>query len=166
MNNILIVDGYNAIHQIPELRARLKRGLEFSRSGLAGLVSSWNRNHPGFDCRIVFDGNNSAPGPAKTTINGVSCFFTRTKSEADDEILRNVREYRGDKAAITVVSDDNYVRNNSKAHGAQVQSVSYLVASPKNGPKGRPPESKTEEKIIDSKTASQINKELRIKYGL
>ena len=94
------------------------------------------------------------------------CFFTRTKSEADDEIIRNIREYRGDKADITVVSDDNYVRNNSKVHGAEVKPVSYLTGSPKNYSKGRGQVSKSEEKTLDAKTASVINKELRLKYGL
>ena len=92
VKNILIIDGYNAIYKILELRLKLERGLEFARSGLASLVSTWNRAHSSYDCLIVFDGNNSAAGPTKTTLNGVRCFFTRTKSEADDEIIRNIRE--------------------------------------------------------------------------
>ena len=166
MKTLLIIDGYNAIYKIPELCAKLDQSLEAAREALAAFVGRWRSTHPEVDCLIVFDGKDDATRYGSHTVIGrVRCFFTRTQSDADDEIIRQVREHHSARTPVIVVSDDNYVRNNFRAHGARIESVSYLVASPKHQ-KSRGGKAAPDEKIIDMKTMGEINKELRRKYGL
>ncbi len=167
MANKLIVDGYNVIGRSPALRQDKAISLERARMALAKAVSAWNRDHSSYRCVIVFDGRDPVGvNMSKATIGGVSCVFTRTKIDADDEIIRMVRDEKTADSVVTVVSDDNYVGNNCRAHGATVQPASYLDVredrkAGRSGQKGSPIE-----KAIDHKTISEINREQRERFGL
>ncbi len=164
MRKTLIIDGYNVIGRVSTLRDKKSTSLEGARTALAHMVSVWQRAHGGYDCLIVFDGRDSAGrGSSHATIGGVRCLFTRTKVEADDEIIRAVRESRG--AGITVVSDDNYVGNNCRVHGAAVESASFFEqAETKHAAKQF--RKSGGEKNLDRKAMSDINKEQRERFGL
>src|SRR5512137_39020 len=54
---ILLVDGYNVINRLPELKGSLDLGLQNARNQLALRISRWSREHPGVECVIVFDGD-------------------------------------------------------------------------------------------------------------
>jgi hypothetical protein len=63
------------------------------------------------------------------------------------------------------VSDDNNVRNNCRAHGASVQPSSYILTAKSRQAKG-PVKAPADGKGIGAKAASEINRELRKKFGL
>jgi len=44
---LLLVDGYNVIHRILELKTNLAAGLENARLKLALLISAWSNGQPG-----------------------------------------------------------------------------------------------------------------------
>jgi predicted RNA-binding protein with PIN domain len=158
---ILLVDGYNVIHRLTELRPS-REGLENAQNRLVLLLSDWRRAHPEFECVIVFDGN-PPPGGGPQGTAGTRCVFTRTPHGGDAAIVGFVRDHQGRKSDITVVSDDNYVKNNCRAHGAAVQPSSFILIR-KPAPTAGRPKPPDGGKGIDRKTADEINKELRKKF--
>ncbi len=131
MQKTFIIDGYNAIHKIPELEAKLGESLESARGALAMEISGWRRRHVNANVYIVFDGRNEhILDHSHTKICGIDCIFTRSEESADDRIINMVRSTK-DSSAITVISDDNRVRNNCRAHKAQVKYTSFLKISNK-----------------------------------
>jgi len=161
---ILLVDGYNVINRLPELRPSLEGGLENAQNRLVLQISNWRRSHPEFECVIVFDGN-PLPGGGPQRPGGIGFIFSRTPHGGDNSMISFVRDHHGRKSDITVVSDDNYVRNNCRAHGAAVQPSSFILVK-----KLRPTVSRVKHpdggKGIDRKAAAEIDKELKKKFGL
>lgn len=162
---ILLVDGYNVIHRVPELRPSLAAGLESARMRLALQVANWSRAHPVYECVIVFDGDAQFAGGRDQRLAGVRCLFSVKSHGGDDEIIRFVREYRGSAADITVVSDDNKVGNNCRALGAAVQPSGFIMSA-KARPRAGRAKASPDGKAIDRKTAAAINEELKKKFGL
>ena len=154
----LIIDGYNVIHKIPQLRQHLDKSLEDARMALASFVLTWGRTHSHQGkITIVFDGRDTVCSSAGNNLCGVSCIYTKTKQDADDRIIAMVRNNPNSKETI-VISDDNYVTNNCKAHGAQVRSAGFLLQS-------KAQDATQEDKTIDSKTEHEINEWLKKEYG-
>lgn len=163
MKNLLIVDGYNAVHKIETLRARLSVSLESARAGLLGLVSAWKSRHPAFDCVVVFDSKEG--GGREANPSGVLVVFTAGR-EADDEILSVIKAREGSAAEIVVVSEDNYVRNNCRAHKVRIEPASYLLPRAAGKRLGGAAPSGSEEKNLGRKARSEINDELRRAFGI
>jgi predicted RNA-binding protein with PIN domain len=165
MTKILLIDGYNVINRVPELKPSLEGGLENARSRLALQISTWSHDHPGCECFIVFDGDKKFSGGRDQRLAGIRCIFSRASHGGDDEIIRFVRDYKGTTSDITVVSDDNNVGNNCRAHGASVQPSSYIMTG-KSGRAGGRVKAPSDGKGLDKKAAAAIDKELRKKFGL
>ncbi|MCK4463409.1 MAG: NYN domain-containing protein [Candidatus Omnitrophica bacterium] len=125
----IILDGYNVIHKIPELSRKLDESLAAARTALAIHMSSWRRKYLYQRIHIVFDGQDRATWSySQTALHGIGCSFTQTKDEADDYIIRIIRKSKNPHD-ITVISDDNKIRNNCKAYGVKVESPSFLNKS-------------------------------------
>jgi predicted RNA-binding protein with PIN domain len=165
MTKILLVDGYNVINRIPELKPSLDGGLENARSRLALQIATWSHDHPECECVIVFDGDKNFAGGRDSRLAGIRCIFSRAAHGGDDEIIRFVRDCKGRTSDITVVSDDNNVRNNCRAHGASVQPSSYIMTGKSRQARDRV-KAPTDGKGISKEAASDIDKELRKKFGL
>ena len=189
---ILLVDGYNVVNRVPELRGSLDGGLQNARNRLALQVSTWGHAHPGVECVIVFDGDFEHSGGRGERIAGVRCVYSLTAHGGDDEIIRLVREHKGRTSDITVVSDDNKVGNNCRAHGALVRPSNFIMGArgKRSGGRSGMGSAKGSEresvpapaanrggagadvrntragKGIDRKTAAEIDKELRKKFGV
>jgi predicted RNA-binding protein with PIN domain len=164
LKKILLVDGYNVINRLPELKSSLEGGLENAQNRLALEISTWRRAHPGAECVIVFDGNPKHGGGVRR-LAGIKCIFTAIAHGGDAAIIDFVKNYYGKTSDITVVSDDNYVRNNCRAHGAAVRPASCIL-SRKARPAGSRGKPAADEKRIDRRAVADIDKELRKKFGL
>ncbi len=168
---LLLVDGYNVIHRLPELEPSLADGLQNARNQLALRVAGWSREHPGVECVIVFDGDfDRSGGRGGERRAGVRCVYSLAAHGGDAEIVRLVREFRGRKSDVIVVSDDNYVGNNCRAHGAVVRPSGFILARKTAGrgaaaAKARS-KSPAEARGIDRKTAEAIDAELKKKFGV
>ena len=126
----IIVDGYNAIYKIPEISDKLDKSLSDARTALAMHMSYWRGKGMYSRVFIVFDGQDSVMEERpQSKLCGIDCVFARTREKADNLIIRMVRDAE-DASKITVVSDDNYVRNNCRAHGAEVKHVAFLRPPP------------------------------------
>ncbi|OIO39247.1 MAG: hypothetical protein AUJ75_01570 [Candidatus Omnitrophica bacterium CG1_02_49_10] len=120
---ILIVDGYNAINRIPYLADIADNSLEDARRAVFELANEYKRKDGGIsEVYVVFDGKNEYR----------DMYFARPKGhvfsksgQGDQKIVDMVRKFSEGNVVI-VASDDNFVRNNSRAHYASLISVSEL----------------------------------------
>jgi predicted RNA-binding protein with PIN domain len=163
-SKVLVVDGFNVINRLPELKPASAGGLEEARLQLALRVSAWGRLHPEVECLIVFDGDRQAAGGSGRSPAGVRCVFSRKSHGGDEEIIRQVREFRSRKRTVTVVSDDNHVANDCRAHGAVIEPARFLTV-PKAPVSRGPSRSRAAGKGIDARTAARIDKEMAAVFG-
>ena len=116
---VLIVDGYNAIHKIPEVDDLLDESLEDARNAITDLAREYQRRHGGIaEVHVVFDGRDEYRGLSFNKPNQV---FSET-GEGDRSIIRLAQD-KSERFHVIVVSDDNRVGNSSRAAGATVISV-------------------------------------------
>ena len=116
---VLIVDGYNAIHKIPEIDELLDESLESARNAITDLAREYKRKYGGIaEVHVVFDGRTEYMGLSYNKPNQV---FSGT-GEGDSSIIR-LAQKKLDKFHVIVVSDDNRVGNSCRAAGATVISV-------------------------------------------
>jgi len=116
---VLIVDGYNAIHKIPEIDDLLDESLEDARNAITDLAREYQRRCGGIsEVYVVFDGRDEYRG---LSLNKPNQVFSKT-GEGDRSIIRLAQNKSG-KFHVIVVSDDNRVGNSSRAAGATVISV-------------------------------------------
>lgn len=128
---VLIVDGYNAIHKIPEIDSLLDSSLEEARSAITDLAKEYQRKVGGVsEVYVVFDGRDEYRG---LSFNKPGQVFSAT-GQGDRKVVKMAQD-KSDKFHVIVASDDNYVGNSSRAAGATVISISelYSVARRKNG---------------------------------
>ncbi len=159
--DILIVDGYNAIHKIPHLSEKLSRSLHSARQGLAALVREYQRRNGAIvDFYLVFDGRDRQEPDLFPPPHQV--FSAR--GEGDRQIIRLVEKY-SKKHRVVVASDDNFVRNNARAHRARVISIAEFAAAASPAKK-RPPRAGNDERKIGPEAEKRINEELKRHWKL
>lgn len=128
MKTILVVDGYNAINAIAETKKLAEKDLLSARSRIIMLTSEYTRSS-GYinDFCVVFDGQDKYrhmvglyPGRSSRQAFSLS-------GEGDEKIIDTVRSYSSDPGVrVVVASNDNYVRNNSRAYGASLMRSEEL----------------------------------------
>ena len=163
MATTLVVDGYNAINAIPETKKKLKTGLPAARRAIMAISREYARSS-GYitDIRVVFDGDDRYRYlDALELPRGRSQVFSAT-GKGDAKIIDTVRR-RSRYGKVVVASNDNYVRNNSRAYNASLISVDELAGGKK--PAARKAE-KAIGKKIDRKVREDITREYRRKLGL
>ena len=123
----IILDGYNVIYKLPELKLKLNESLEAARIALAHLLSGWRRQYRNADVCVVFDGkDHEMPSASPARISGIECIFTRTGETADERIIKIVHGSENPREFL-VISEDNSVSNSCRAHGAEVKPASFLM---------------------------------------
>ncbi|MDD4013693.1 MAG: NYN domain-containing protein [Candidatus Omnitrophica bacterium] len=126
MKTTLVVDGYNAANAIPKIRKELSKSLEAARKAVLAAAKEFARSS-GFitDVRVVFDGDDRYREFDRLNIPGVSLqVFSRT-GKGDDKVIETVKKCARE-GRVVIASNDNYVRNNSRAYGAAVINVKEL----------------------------------------
>lgn len=127
--NIIILDGYNIIHQIPELEKFLDQDLAKARDGLSRLCRNWLASRKDIWLfYIVFDGSSDVPNNETQSARDIRIIYTKTNETADTRILDILEERKNDCNA-TIVSEDNFVKRQSRLLGAKIMSVSSFAAT-------------------------------------
>ncbi len=159
----LILDGYNVIHEIPQLKKNLLLSLEDARTALVDFMQIWinNRSYRG-KINIVFDGIDGFIRSSKT-LYGINCMYSKSGQKADDYIICMVRETKN-RAGITVVSNDNYVRGTCSSLGAATERPAFLTEYPKL--KMRRITTQKIAKKISAAAEKEINEFLKEKWGI
>ncbi len=164
MPRYLIIDGYNAMHKIKELEDKKDISLEVARLYFIKMLQEFMARKSMFDkVSLVFDSKEDALGVRKHLYGRVEVLFTTKDRDADSvivEILRNAPT----KAKISVSSDDNFVKNHTRAYGKDIVPISKLreIIMLKKKTHG----GKIKEQEITDKKINQINEELKNHWGL
>ncbi|MEA3328479.1 MAG: NYN domain-containing protein [Candidatus Omnitrophota bacterium] len=121
---VLIVDGYNVMNRIRYLLDISDESLKDARVAVSDLVKEYKRRDGGIsEVYVVFDGKSQYRGAAIPRPR--EHIFSDT-GKGDQKIVELIRKFSG-KHTVTVVSDDNYVRNSARAHRASLLRPSQLL---------------------------------------
>lgn len=164
---VVVLDGYNVIHRVPELARHMESSLEAARNALIAICAEWlatRRDVSRFF--VVFDGDSAVPGNMSSPHSGIQVLFTPTGETADERILRVV-EVCGDQRRYLVVSDDNYVTRLSGRLDARVMSVSQFFRTVRGTRRRRAVRSDfAPARGLTPIEQARINRELERRWGL
>jgi predicted RNA-binding protein with PIN domain len=122
----IVVDGYNVIRRLPELRERERLGLEAGRAALAEMLAAYRRARGHHRITVVFDGGANPMGSRGTErVAGIDIRYSRPGQTADGVIAALAREGR---AGVLVVSSDREVARAAAAFGAAAASCEEFAA--------------------------------------
>ncbi len=159
----LIIDGYNAISKIKEFDAKKDISLESSRlSFIKALVDFKQRNSLFDKVIVVFDGKGEGLMLDRETYGGVDVLFSSKDKDADKTIIDILK--MSSRNNITVSSDDNFIKNHTRAFGCEIMSIRKLedLISLKR----KASRSKIIEKDLGSKNLDDITNELKKYWGV
>ncbi len=150
-----LLDGYNILHQIPEL---LHRDIDQQR---LTLVREIERTQPHGSGRnrvtLVFDGR---PGPVPPIQSAaVKVIFSMDRT-ADERIREMVRKASNAKQ-LTVVTDDRALQYAVRASGAHILTVSEFLSRLKGGGHAKPSKGG---KTLTQQEMERINRELEERW--
>src|SRR5574337_524698 len=112
----IVVDGYNLIRRLPELRECEREGLEEGRAALLRMLVAYRRGRGHHRITAVVDGQGGPAGPAGAgRTAGIDVRFSRAGETADGLIVRLAQEGR---AGVLVISSDREVARAAAAAGA------------------------------------------------
>lgn len=116
----IIVDGYNVIHRVSDLRPFLERSLEEARAELLLRIKSY-LTHRKAEIVVVFDGDH-VYAPALVGGNRLRVIFSKPPEKADAVILSLLGRAakRGD---LILVSDDQEIVAQARQVGARTLSA-------------------------------------------
>jgi predicted RNA-binding protein with PIN domain len=162
---IMLLDGYNIMHRLPQILSKRGASLEQRRNALAAFIAQWKKDHNyKGSMYLVFDGNNNQIKTLEQSISsGIKYIYSDQKEEADDKIISIIRNAKHPEN-ITVISDDNFIANNVRSYGAYMKPVAYLIKARKkiNAAKHKG----ESEKKIDAATANRITDHMKKVWGV
>ncbi|MFC1498178.1 NYN domain-containing protein [Verrucomicrobiota bacterium] len=164
MNNkkIVLIDGYNAIHKIPELEEIVDKNLKQAREGLKRYCSRWLSSRKDVsEFIIVFDGRSQFSGMGSMSEKNIRVIFTEDGETADERIINIIQAYGGSRRYIAV-SNDNFVKRGASLEGAQIMSVREFLNSFKKGVISK---KNTLEEELTPAQKKTINDELMKEWG-
>jgi len=110
----LLIDGYNLIFCISDLRAQLQQGLEIARDELLHKLITFRANKK-MKITVVFDGSQVGQ-PNKIKQNGLYLYYSIAPQKADEVIKILIQKSRNPRN-FTVISSDNEVAGFARSHG-------------------------------------------------
>ncbi|MBN2201706.1 NYN domain-containing protein [bacterium] len=119
MKRVYLVDGYNLLHQFPELRRKIEYDMENARESLLARLTGFSLAK-GVDISVVFDGSGE-PDPAPLRKKAVRVRFSRPPEKADPLIKRMISERKKGEELI-LVSSDRDIGDYARLCGVKVES--------------------------------------------
>ncbi|MBN1153631.1 NYN domain-containing protein [candidate division KSB1 bacterium] len=127
MAQIIIVDGYNVIHQIKQYKDLLHIDLETARKKLIHDLKIYKFRKK-VSVILVFDGAADIPiYYQEREISGLEIIYSRAPIKADPVIKEKISS-RNKKDQMIVVTDDGDIRRFSQSYGAIVLSPVELYS--------------------------------------
>lgn len=113
-----LIDGYNVIHKIPELKSALNESLEKSRNLLIHRILNYQASKK-IDVTLVFDGADVGvvPNPYQNKKH-FHVYFSHSPEKADPLIMKIIRD-KGRNAQFILVSADKELINCARSFGLQ-----------------------------------------------
>ncbi len=101
----MVIDGYNVMNALPELRAITKVDFDGAREKLIEMMAEY-RSYLGIDMVIVFDAHLATRSREHTEmIKGIKIVFTKEKMTADSYIEKVISEMTANRQVIVVTND-------------------------------------------------------------
>jgi len=104
----IIIDGYNLIHRIPDLKQYMQSYAENAREHLLLKLENYqNIQERDVDILVVFDSHKSPdhPGEKRQTNGKIKILYTASGEQADEAILRELHRHSSPKDWLVVTSD-------------------------------------------------------------
>jgi predicted RNA-binding protein with PIN domain len=108
MKRVVVIDGYNVMFQLPELRRQVERDLEGSRERFLDVLSAYSVKKPA-DYIVVFDGDGQDRIQARRRTR-IRVLFSKPPQKADPLIKKTAAERKNDEDMIVVTSDQDISR--------------------------------------------------------
>ncbi len=125
MKPTIIIDGYNLIHRVKELREFLRIDIQHARTELinklAGLISRKNIN-----IRLVFDGDRVGQ-PSHQSINRIQIIYSIKPQIADTVIKQFVDKSKNPKNLLVVSSDSSVYQYAKSAKAQAIRSEEFYA---------------------------------------
>ncbi|WP_022853176.1 NYN domain-containing protein [Thermodesulfatator atlanticus] len=119
----LLIDGYNLLHQIPELVLLMQEDPEEARKALLKQLQEYQRIRR-HKITVVFDAWGRNEPQSKVNIKGIQVIFTAHGETADDYIKRRAAK---EKERAVVITSDRAIRSYVETYGAiSVTSRDFL----------------------------------------
>jgi len=99
----IVIDGYNLLYKDGALKNLAERSLESAREELLAAIAAYRTAE--MEIWVIFDGHGDESRRRKPLSPGIEVRFSRRPQTADEVILDMV-EKEGRKAALTVVTSD------------------------------------------------------------
>ena len=126
MRRKFLIDGYNLLHQLPELRRQMEYDLQTAREGLLISLSAFSLSKS-VEVSVVFDGiGESIPSPGRW--RGLAIHFSKPPLKADPVIKKMISERKKNEDLVVITSDreiDAYAR----LCGVKVESSQTFAAA-------------------------------------
>lgn len=107
---LILVDGYNFLHQIPHFKRFLRQGIEAAREEVIQEFLRYS-DFQDREIRIVFDSRHAQPSEEKYFSNsGFTVVFSGRKQTADTYIERFIYE-RAKPFSLRVISADRKIQH-------------------------------------------------------
>jgi uncharacterized protein len=121
-----IIDGYNLIHRVDVLRARLNKSLESARLFLITKLSEHQIIHH-IKISVVFD---SKEGPVLNPVfkTNIDVIYSKPPSNAD-QVIKNIIDKNKNRHDLLIVSSDQEVMFYAKASGCRFISSENFYAT-------------------------------------
>jgi len=146
----IIIDGYNVIHAVPELAARLAHDLSDGRTALLQRLSSYVCTRK-VEVVAVFDGAQLAPtSPAEAAPPRVRVLFSRPPATADS-VIEHLLCTEARPRNLTLVSGDRHLADIARARGAKVLSPQEFVRHIESKP--------STQDLVENKFGHQLSEE-------
>ncbi len=129
MSLLYLIDGYNVIHKMPQLKPLLRDNFEGARDAFIERVARFCGSG-GCRVRIVFDGRGRRAESVTTSprIAGLEVVYSSARQSADAYIERSVY-MDPEKRHIVVVSGDTGIREICRNLGAMVMGPDNFIAT-------------------------------------
>lgn len=118
-SNITIIDGYNFIHHVPELKILLNTSLEAARKKLEQILAEYLHTKK-IKIILIYDGSIAGSTQKYASRPELQIYFSKPPQKADPEIKKMIQQYYKKKNPLELVSLDNELIRFAQIHKARV----------------------------------------------
>jgi predicted RNA-binding protein with PIN domain len=125
MKPVIIIDGYNFIHHVPELKVLLNTSLEAARNRLERILAEYILVKK-VKIILIYDGAVAGSDRHYPNHPDLQIKFSRPPQKADPEIKKIIEQHYK-KAQLQLISLDNELINFARIHKAKVLTPMDLI---------------------------------------
>ena len=143
-SRLIIVDAYNMIHRVKDLRTVLEQNLEQSRVALLNRLAAYKQKK-NIRVTVVFDGK-SVGLESTGRKAGIDILFSRSPQDADT-VIKNMVQKSRHRRSVLVVSSDRSVADYARTLGAESMKSEIFFQRFLSTPPSHPLEEKYDRRL-------------------